>query len=53
LALAHSEMTHRAKVADAGDTIARDTTRTVWYKKPGMDGRSGRDVGRARNAEMA
>jgi hypothetical protein len=31
----------------AGDTIARDTTRTM-YKKPVKDGRSGRDVGRAR-----
>jgi hypothetical protein len=33
--------------------IARDTTRTMWYKKPRKDGRSGRDVGRAWNATMA
>jgi hypothetical protein len=34
------------------DTIARDMTRTVWYKKRGKDGRLGRDVGRAQNATM-
>jgi hypothetical protein len=37
----------------AGDTIARDMTRRVWYKKPRKDGHLGRDVGRARNATMA
>jgi hypothetical protein len=36
-----------------GDTIARDTNRAMWYRKPKMDGRSGRDVGMVRNATMA
>jgi hypothetical protein len=32
---------------------ARDSTRTMWYKNPGKDGHSGRDVRIARNATMA
>jgi hypothetical protein len=53
LAVARSQMTHRSKVPLAGDMIARNTTKTVRYEKPGKNGRSGRDVGKAQNATMA
>jgi hypothetical protein len=33
--------------------ITRDATRTVWYQKPGKDGRSGRDVVKVWNAIIA
>jgi hypothetical protein len=37
----------------AGDTIARDTTRTMWYMKPGKDECSVIDAGRAQNEKIA
>jgi hypothetical protein len=37
----------------AGDTIARDTTSTLWYTNLGKDGRLGGDVGSASNATRA
>jgi hypothetical protein len=36
-----------------GDTITRDMTRTIWWKKSGKDEHSGRDAGRDLNAKMA
>jgi hypothetical protein len=37
----------------AGDTIARDTTGTLWQRKLRKDKQRKIDVGRARNAKMA